>query len=142
MVLIICTFGLASFPGLPCFYLPFVFTIIKRAEKQQNRGRPGSIHHDVRLMQGGHRREGPNCKKKKQCTRSSAQVLYRSSGLQTLAWLKLLILVRNLLLNVVCTYLNIDQSLLRPPLVHSRLCDYYSWLDPNTCLYNSAQINP
>ena len=38
----LCGDYLASFPGLPHFYLPFVFTIIHRSRR---RGRPGSIHH-------------------------------------------------------------------------------------------------
>ena len=37
---------LASFPGLPCFYLPFVSTIIHRSGRPAKNGeRPGSTHH-------------------------------------------------------------------------------------------------
>ena len=56
----------------------------------------------------------PNCKNNK-----LDHSLYRSSGLQMLAWLKLLIL-RNSLMSIVDTYLNIDPSPLCPSQVHPR----------------------
>ena len=46
---------LASFPGLPRFYLPFTFTIIHRSGEKQ--GRPGSIHH-VSGREGGRKGAG------------------------------------------------------------------------------------
>ena len=56
---------------------------------------PGSIHHvnDVRWTQGGREvdiEEGPNWQKQRAGT--SIRALYRSFGLQTLAWSKLLVL--------------------------------------------------
>ena len=78
-------FSIASFPGLLCFYLPFANTCERRTSEKQ--GRPGSIHHvnDVKWMWGGRWGGGGNCQ-------IYALALYRSFGLQTSAWLKLLIL--------------------------------------------------
>ena len=93
VILLYSTLHLASFPGLPRFDLPFVFTIIHgigRLTKIEC-GRPGSIYHvnDVRWMRGGHRGGG---QLPKQRTGPFFRALYRVIGLQTLAWWKLLVL--------------------------------------------------
>ena len=62
-------------------------------EEREKQGRPGLIHHmsDVRWTQGGRENDvkgrGPTTKQR---TGSYIQALYRSCGLKTLAWSKLL----------------------------------------------------
>ena len=86
---------LSFVPGLSCFCLLFVFTHNntlhrKTAEKW---GRPGSIHHvnDVRWTWGRHT-WGEGAQLSKQCMFEHS-IIYRSFGLQMLAWSKLHVLV-------------------------------------------------
>ena len=63
---------LASFPGLPRFYLPFAFTTIHASGRLAKNGEGlGSIYHvnGVRWMQGGQR--GGGAQLPKLCTGSS-----------------------------------------------------------------------
>ena len=74
---------LASFPGLPGFYFPFVFTIIHGSGRSVKMGKAWehSSREWCQVDVGGAGVQPP-----KQRTASSIQVLYCSFGLQTLAW--------------------------------------------------------
>ena len=121
------------FPGLPRFYLPFVLTIIHRSGRlakngealrafitwMTSGGREGGHRGggaqlpkvDVRWTEGG---KGPNCQN------STLDHLFKCSttvyGLQTLAWLKLLVLKSKKLTFKFSTY--IFEYWLLPTYIH------------------------
>ena len=117
---IYCNLSLIPRPPL---FLPFVFTVIHESQDWRNVGKAWE-HWSCELRQvdarwtcwlGGGEDQLP-----KQCTGSSILALYCSFGLQTLAWIKILIKkkVKKLLSSFVRTYLNIPPC---PP--HVQLCD-------------------
>ena len=82
---------LASPQASPVFTFHLCSQYYTERKTGEKWGRSGSIHHvnDVRWTWGRHGREGVQLPK--QHTGSSVQMLYHSFGLQTLAWMKLLV---------------------------------------------------
>ena len=79
--------SVASFPDLPCFYLPFAFTIIHGSRRPAKNGE-GLRAFIMWMMSGG--REG--WYNRELHTRLSIRALYHRYWFQTLAWSKLLVL--------------------------------------------------
>ena len=73
----------ASVPDLPCFDLPFVFTIIHGIGKS-TKIKTGKASNDVRWTQGRCRGEGPNCQNNAQDHPFERSTAFRAPGLSVM----------------------------------------------------------